>query len=346
MTQEERLGRAERKVRTSSNAVPPRGPDPSISGETVSKMPRTGEFVTGRDFLNLESLYPRQLTALKLIFLELDDLTDYDVGVISEWTSEFKLVEGHDGLRRFEGSYGLPPDILERAERCRAEGRPWFHDVIAPTGRRAGKGFLMSICCAGILWRLFCHPGGPHNLLPVLGIKRLNISVFAGKKDQAVGNLWRDIVELILNAPCFEPYVANKPRGDTLLLYSPSQLQDGRRPDPDRALIEIVARESTRVSGRGPASVALFFDEMAYMVPTGLTRSADEVYIGAEPANRQFGHYGFIGQVSSPWTKTDRFYDNYQSVLRVDDDGHSLHHESLVLQVPSWEMYRDWELTQ
>jgi hypothetical protein len=111
-------------------------------------------------------------------------------------------------------------------------------------------------------------------------------------------------------------------------------------------LIEIVARESTRLAGRGPASLALFFDEMAYMMETGLTRSADEVYTAAAPANAQFGRYGFIGQTSSPWQRADRFYENYQTALRVDTAGRAIHHEALVLQVPSWEMYRDWELTR
>jgi hypothetical protein len=177
--------------------------------------------------------------------------------------------------------------------------------------------------------------------------KRLNISIFAGKKDQAIGNLWRDVVETVLNAPCFRPYIAKPPRGgDTLLLYTPQQLAGSKNPEPDRALVEIVAREATRLAGRGPASVALFFDEMSYMMATGQSRSADEVFSAAAPANQQFGRYGFIGQISSPWQRVDRFYENYQRGLRVDSAGRALHHESLVLQLPSWDMYQDWELTK
>jgi hypothetical protein len=349
MGPDERLRRAEKK----NLAVRSRGG--MLSGDSglwtpdgpVLSVPRIGEFVTRPDYLNIETLYPRQLTLLKLVFLELDDLTLYDDEVIAEWTADFRLAEGDDGIRRYQGSYGMPPDILDRADRCRGEGRPWFHDVIAPTGRRAGKGFCMSICCARVLWWLFCRPEGLHRFLHLPNTKRLNISVFAGKKDQAVGNLWRDIVELLLTAPCFKPFIARAPRGgDTLLLYTPAQLQDGQRPDPERALVEIVARESTRVAGRGPASVALFFDEMAYLTPTGLSRSADEVFTAAAPANQQFGHYGFVAQISSPWQKTDRFYENYEAALRVDTAGNSIYYDALVLQVPGWELYRDWALTQ
>jgi len=337
---EGRLRQAERRAREAVRAA-------TTTPTSDLWMPRIGEFITGSEFLSIGSIYPRQLTLLKLLFLETDELTAYDYGVIDEWTSDFKLVEAADGTRRYEGRYGTPPDVLARAERCRAEGRPWFHDVIAPMGRRAGKGFLMSISCAAVLWWLFCRPEGPHRFLHVAPTKRLNISVFAGKKDQAIGNLWRDIVDVILNSPCYAPFVAQPPRGsDTLLLYTPDQLREDATPDPDRALIEIVARETTRLAGRGPASVALFFDEMAYLMASGLSRSADEVYSAAAPANAQFGRYGFIGQVSSPWQRLDRFYQNYEAALRVDTAGNAIHHDTLVMQLPSWDMYRDWELTK
>jgi hypothetical protein len=347
MGPEDRLRRVEREAHA-SDAARRSGAGGELLNPSALSMPRICDFVIGSSYLNIATLYPRQGTLLKLVFLETEDedLTDYDYQTIQHWMTGFKLAEGPDGICRYEGSYGTTPDILERAARCRAEGRPWIHDVIAPTGRRAGKGFVMSVICAGIVWWFFCRPEGPHEFLHLPSTKRLNISVFAGKKDQAVGNLWRDIVELILHAPCFGPYVAKPPRGDTLLLYTPPQLRDGHRPDPERALLEIVARESTHVAGRGPASIALFFDEMAFMTPTGLNRSADEVFTAAAPANQQFGRYGFVGQVSSPWQKTDRFYENYQAALRVDSAGEAIYHDSLILQVPSWDLYEDWELTR
>jgi hypothetical protein len=79
---------------------------------------------------------------------------------------------------------------------------------------------------------------------------------------------------------------------------------------------------------------------------TGLSRSADEVFTAAAPANQQFGRYGFVGQISSPWQRTDRFYENFEAALRVDAGGNAIHYESLVMQLPSWDLYRDWELTQ
>jgi hypothetical protein len=335
---EEQLRRAERLSRRTQ----PAKPSPPASGLVV---PRTLDFVLGPDFLNVPTLFPKQGTLLKLWSLELDEFTDFDRQTINEWTADFQLVDGADGTRRYVGGYGIPPDILDRAQACRDEGCPWFHDLIMPAGRRSGKGFIMAIICWTALWWLFARPEGPHAFLHVPPTKRLNISVFAGRKDQAEGNLFRDIRDLGLYAPCIKPFIADQ-NDDTMLLYSPTQLADGQRPERDRALFEITARPATRGAGRGPASVMLFFDEMAFMVPTGASQGADEVFTGAAPANMQFGNFGFIGQASSPWQRNGRFHDNYQDALRVDTDGQAITPTSLVLQVPSWDMYQGWELTQ
>jgi hypothetical protein len=336
---DEQLRRAERLARQARTDTC----DVARVGDLV--VPRVGEFVLSPDYLNLKRLYPRQLTFLKVLFLELDGLTEFDRRTIAQWSTGFELVEGPDGLRRYVGGYGTPPDVLERAQRCRDEGCPWFHEVVMPTGRRASKSLLMALTCLYQLWWFLARPEGPQEFFHVAPTKRLNIAIFSGKKDQARANLWRDIVEIARDAPCFQPFIARK-SDDTLLLYSPTQLRDGNRPDPDRASLEVVAREASRTAGRGPASLALFFDEMAYMVPTGASRGADEIFTAAAPATMQFRGFGFIGQVSSPWQRSGRFHDNYQDALRVDTEGTALYPDTLVLQVPSWDLYEDWELTR
>jgi hypothetical protein len=113
----------------------------------------------------------------------------------------------------------------------------------------------------------------------------------------------------------------------------------------DSAGIEIIAKESTTLSGRGPAAICQLYDEMAHIVSTGASRSAEEIFAAATPALAQFGPAGFLYEASSPWQMTGRFYENYQAALELDANGEARRHDSLVLQLPSYDLYDDAELT-
>lgn len=51
-------------------------------------VPNIIEFALSGDYLNVR-LYPRQATLLKLIFGAVELLTDYDRGVLAQWTAGF-----------------------------------------------------------------------------------------------------------------------------------------------------------------------------------------------------------------------------------------------------------------
>lgn len=60
----------------------------------------------------------------------------------------------------------------------------------------------------------------------------------------------------------------------------------------------------------------------------------------------QFGSDSFCYQASSPWQEQGAFFANYRRGLSVDPHTHeALDPDVLVVQLPSHELYRDWELT-
>ena len=196
-----------------------------------------------------------------------------------------------------------------------------------------------------VVWHYLClgDPQAHYGLTPR---QQLSAFVFAGKRDQARGNQWAAIDNLLADAPCFAPFLGPR-SADSLTIYSPNQLvmlADGKRVTPT---FQVVAKEATNQAGRGPTSFAQIYDEAAHMVNAGTSRSAGEVYSAATPALAQFGNDSFIYQASSPWTMGGKFYESYVQALEVNPaTGAARHPDMLTVQLPSDAMYDGWELTQ
>lgn len=305
-------------------------------------MPHIIEFALSRDYLGV-CLFPRQATLLKLMFFAVQLLTDYDHRVLAEWTGGFSRSVNDDGRVGFGGQYGIVPDVLDRIEVCRADGRAWFREVIMVAGRRGSKGFLGAVAASYVLWRVMAtmNPQEHYGIPPG---KQLHVMVFAGQQYQAQVNQWRDLAEIIKSSACFVPYVAQESR-DTLWLYSPAQVAAGGVPPKDAAFI-ISAREATGLAGRGPASLVQLYDEMAHMEAGGSNRPADEIYSSASPGTAQFRTDSLLYQASSPWQQTGKFYSQYLRALATDPiTGDAEDPDMLVAQLPSAELYRDWQRT-
>jgi hypothetical protein len=285
--------------------------------------------------------YPRQGTLLKVAYLE--NLTRFDLEVLTRWARGFRRSRDPQGVLRFEGGYGTPADVIERMAHCRALGRRWASELILVMGRRGSKSLLAAICAARMIYELLLLVD-PQDYFDIVPGKRLTIGVFAGQEDQARALLFRDIAGLIVHAPVLERFVAARTAG-RLLLYSPRQLLE--RPDrrPEDAVLEIVARESTALAGRGPASPMVLFDEMAHMVGAGANRSAAEIFAAATPALAQFADFSMLVEASSPGPKAGQFYDNVQYALELDATGAPVSPTSFVFQLPSWDLYEDYERT-
>lgn len=303
------------------------------------------EFVTSDAYLDRgQILYPRQATFLKIIFLQDELFTDYDYDVIEEWANNYSSTADEKG----EGNNGIVPDILDRIRINKAAGRKWFRESVVPIGRRGGKGHVGALSGAYVLWHyLAC--GDPQNEYGIDRDKKLQMLVFAGKKDQAKANQWGDLDKIIRGAPCFGPYISQSTT-ERLSVFAPHDFariydQNTREIEStaDPATFEILPKESTVMSARGPAVFAQFYDEEAHVVKSVAKNDASEVWESAIPSLDQFGKDAFVYEPSSPWTRIGQFYTNYCKAIAKEADGSPTYPEVLVLQLTSWEPYLDWE---
>lgn len=302
-------------------------------------MPDPIEFCVSDKFLNRPNLYPRQATMLKVIFLRDDMFTAYDLDVIGEWEATFMKF----------GNEGISPQILERIQICKAQGRSWFREVLTVVGRRGSKGHIGGLCGSYVLWHYMHKPGGPQAHYGIDRDKRLTAIVFAGKKEQAVANQWRDLNNIILGGPCFTPYIS-RPQAERLTIFAPADFLRAQRlmmsgvvTEQDTATFEIVPSPSTMMAGRGPTSFMQFYDEMAHIVATGSNRGAEDVYVSATPSLDQFGVDAFLYEGSSPWQMQGQYYENWTKAIEIGTDGLPTFPEMMMLQLPSWGPYQDWE---
>ncbi|MDQ1041464.1 hypothetical protein QFZ75_007966 [Streptomyces sp. V3I8] len=339
-------------------------------------------FVVSPAYLNRPNLYPRQATLLKCFFLREDLFTPYDYEVVAEWDEQYRtakttneqraaqaqldlvaemdgdttmaqVMDDLDSLTENEDRPKMPiggtPDILRRMRAAKALGYQWFREILLVMGRRAGKGHISALAMAYVLWT-YMAKGDPQDHYGVDRDKKLACLIFAGKREQAKANLWRDLVNVVTGGPCFAPYIANS-LGEKLSIYAPHDFvriddfaRRGIKTALDMATFEILPKESTLMAGRGPASFIMGFDEMAHVVASGANRSAEEVYTASTPSLDQFKKDGFLIEPSSPWQMTGQFYANYERAVAVEPDGDPTYPSVMMIQLASWDIYLDWQI--
>lgn len=305
------------------------------------------EWVVSDKYLNRPNLYPRQATILKIVFLRDDMFTQYDHDVIGGWTQSFED----------SGNHGIQTDIYERIRLCKEEGRPWFRESVVAIGRRGSKGHLGGLAGSYVLWN-YMSRGDPQGHYGIDRDKQLACFVFGGKKEQARVNQWADLVNVITGSNCFTGGIngeapnyipAGQPLAESLSVYSPHDFW--RRSQRRSRGIEgrvtptflIEPKESTPLSGRGPASFMQFYDEMAHVVKQVAKADAADVYGAAKPALDTFGVDAFLWEPSSTWQMAGQFYENWSDALELLEDGTPARPEMLMLQLTSWDPYVDWE---
>jgi hypothetical protein len=132
-----------------------------------------------------------------------------------------------------------------------------------------------------------------------------------------------------------------------LTIEAPYDLERRRRriaeSTSDIATFQIVPKESTPIAARGIAAFLQIYDEAAHVVKGVAKAPAEEVYESATPALDQFGKDGFIYIPSSPWQRIGLFHNKYQEARELDDGGAAVYPEKMLLQLPSWGLYQNWE---
>ena len=292
-----------------------------------------------RDVLRVD-LYPRQATALKVLTAATHLLTLFDKEVLSQWSAGFEVVHDERGCR-FEGS-GIAPDVLERMEWCRENQRWGFRESTLVLGRRASKSFITSVFVAFQLYRLLALQN-PQAALGVASRKRLVLPVISTSRERAERDQFGDVAALVAASPTLSAFV-HKTTTNQITFYTPHQLACGAKERNESGLIILSALPTTAASTRGPAVVCLVLDEAAFVSGDGSTSDADAVYRAATPALSQFRQEGCTVLASSPWTQIGRFYEGYVESLELDPSTqNALQPDTIVIQLASDELYRDWE---
>jgi hypothetical protein len=309
-------------------------------------------FVCSPHWLNRPDIYPRQGTILKAMFLQDELFTQYDYDVIGELSEGFHLPEyaGTDGTLRFQGTHGFQPDLLDRIKINKAAGRKWFRENVLAIGRRGGKGYIGGLAGAYVLWHYLAYTN-PQEQFGIDRDRQLAAIVFAGKLAQARDEQWKDLSSVILGAPIFSEYISESQRQSLTIFSDQDRVRQAERESrgikstEDMASFQVFPKESTVMSGRGPASFMLFFDEMAHVsTSSGAAASAEDVYNSATPSLDQFQEFGFIFEGSSTWQMSGKFYENWEHSLQVEYGTHvPVYPEIFMVQLTSWDPYKDWE---
>ncbi|MGH7869863.1 MAG: hypothetical protein ACREP9_20075, partial [Candidatus Dormibacteraceae bacterium] len=292
---------------------------------------------------------------IKIIFLRDDLFTAYDYQVIDEWIEEFHRTNPDAGPdNKFTAhTNGIQPDVYERMAWLKERGYKWFKEVIMAIGRRGSKGYICSLAMAYVLWH-YLALGDPQDHYGIDRDKQLAAMIFAGKKEQAKQNLWGDLNNIVIGSECFVPYISQA-QAESLTVFAPNDFdrmgaleRKGIRSTKDMASLAILPRESTNLAARGPAGCVLGFDEAAHVKNAGVTRAFGDIYKSAKPALDQFGRFGFIVMPSSTWEMTGRFYTLWEQSLEMEPDGdgvlRAVYQTMLMLQLTSWDPYKDWQI--
>jgi hypothetical protein len=303
-------------------------------------LPDIVTFAEHPSFLGGSKLFPRQRTLLKLIMLETENLDDYDYEVIDKWTKDFDF----NGDR-----IGVSPDIFDRIAYLKANGYKHFREVVNITGRRGGKGHIGGILGAYKNWELLMLDD-PQYYYNIDKSKDLYLFCVATNIEQAKKYQFADLANTIINAPCFQPYIADA-KEHFLALRTPADIRriaafESRDIRPSRLIASIrnMAVTSNSKASRGAAAFGVMFDEFAHMlVGTGGARTSDEVYNAITPALDQMGKDGLIYIPTSPFTKVGKAYSLYESALEKNEDGAPMYPNMMMAQLPSWGPYEDWD---
>jgi hypothetical protein len=319
----------------------------ALTPPAALEVPSVTEFVLSEHWLAQQRLYPRQATLLKTVFLEAESFTPFDDMVVDQWCAGF--VQGHaDGVDdgwwwepsgREPDVKGTTPDLRDRMALHRSLGRKWFPHLHIVGGRRGGKGHLAALTVVRALARLLALDE-PQPYVHADRGKTLTVDIFAGNQGQARENVFADVVRVICASPFFLPYIVEV-RRDRMTLATPYDL---RTHGPGFGTIEIIARETTTLAGRGQTSVIQVYDEMAFVTPGTSKAPAEELFGAATPALDQAGDLALIITISSPYQRIGKFYALNRQAHEINvATGTALYPEIVPFQFASWDLYQDWE---
>ncbi len=305
------------------------------------RLPSIVEFAEHPSFLGAGRLFPRQKTLLRLMCLETENMTDYDIEVINQWAEMFNPSD--------EVVMGINPDIWKRVEWLKANGYDHFREIIAIVGRRGGKNHLGAILLAYQLWKLILLDD-PQEYYGVARGKSIILTVVATAENQAKKYQFADLINLLSEAKCFAPYIADM-RDYSFALTTPADKRriaslKARGIENQRLIASIKGQvaSSNAAASRGGTVFTVVFDEFAHMVDgTDGPRTSNAVYQAIRPALDQFREDALIFIPTSPYNETGMAFELYRNSFKMDKAGNPEFPTMLTVQLPSWGLYEDWD---
>lgn len=284
--------------------------------------------------------YPRQATLLKIIFLEIEHLTDYDHMVISQWMESSKR----------GGDVRIPLDLYERMEWCKQNGYKHFKEVIFCGGRRGGKGFLGGKIAAYKVAQMISL-GSPQRYYDIDESKTIYLDVLATNFSQAKSMLFADIRDAIVGNEWLRPYIYSTSNSSQSLQTPADRIRERKSIESQNrknsmrqsiASIAISPSSASSASIRGRASFMQCFDEFAHGLDTESSSSSSAIYEAATPSLYQFDKDAMIYIPSSPWSETGKFFELYEMAFAMEN-GSAANPQMFAIKIPSWEVYYDWQ---
>ncbi len=282
-------------------------------------------------------LYPRQRTLLKIIYLQ--ELDDYDKAVIKEWYDP-------------DGECTLCPKLYERMDFLKKQGAPHFKTVQLVGGRRSSKGFLTGIVIAYQVYLLTLFDD-LHEQFNIPRGKEIYFNIVADSLDQAKSHQFSDAADAVMDTKPFQKSrLFGKSLAESISINTPGDLRrvadlrkGGMKIDRDMGSLIVKANGTNSKTIRGSASLMFIFDEMAHLVAGESRMSDEELWKAAVPSVQQFREEGMLFANSSPYQKLGKFFELFDDAMKLDppEDGFPVFPDQIMLQFPSWELYKDWE---
>ncbi|MEM3097554.1 MAG: hypothetical protein QXU32_02395 [Nitrososphaerales archaeon] len=294
--------------------------------------PTSASVVEFAEDMSNKRLYPLQRVLLKLIFLE--EMEGWEEDLLS-----FMIKGGRNA------EIIMSPDIRERRDYCREEGREHFSEIVLVGGRRSSKGFLTGIIGAYKLYKVFqlADPGVYFNMDPD---KVIDFLCIAASFDQAKTLQFADLRSVIVNNSVLSPNIG-KDLEEILTIKHDSDSEKiarmrklGIKVARDFAQLRVRPMAANEETIRGTASIFIIFDEFAHMMPGESRQAASRVYAAAEPSIAQFGKHALVMCNSSPYTKIGQFYEQFELAMRPKSLG--WYPSRFAIQFPSWAFYDKW----
>lgn len=307
-----------------------------ISKSLAAKQIGIEEFAESTDYCG-KRLYAGQLLLLKLIFLE--ELTGKEEDMLTYWINGGR--NGNEIL--------ISPYMRERVEYLRSQKFPHFREIVLVGGRRSSKGFVTGIAMAKKMFDVlqFQDPGAHYGIDPD---KEIYFSCIAASQDQAKKYQYADFSSTIARCRSMEDHVTKIQElefsvatdADKAMMARFKQSRGVRSRDISK--LRGVAHAANASTIRGSATMAAVFDEMAHMQQEGESaQTAASVYEALMPSLAQFGKDALVFCNSSPYTKIGKFYERYQTGLKVNEEKADAPY-MFTFQFPSWALFENYQV--